>query len=150
MKIKDIMTKDVLTVPVDGPIDQVVGILTDHRIHGIPVVDGEKLVGIITEDDFFSKKSLGFDLLSYLELVKANKPVGKMTKEDKEQVQKIITSSAKDIMTGDCVTVSPEDEVEKLVEIFRNAGFSSIPVVDENCVLRGIITRSDVIKTIRL
>jgi len=150
MEVRDIMTKKVLTVSFDSPIDQVANILITNRIHGVPVVDGKKLVGIITENDFFSTESEEFDLLSYMEFIRKKKPASSMSEKEKERMQKIITSSAKDIMTKDCISVLPQDDVKRLIEVFRKTKFSSVPVVDEKSHLQGIITRSDVINTIRL
>lgn len=145
------MTKDVITVPVDGPIDLVARILIENRIHGIPVVDDSgKLVGIVTETDFFTKDSAKFNLLSYIEFIRKNKPAGQMTKEEKDHIISLINSTVADIMSDKCVTVDQEDEIEKLLGVFRETRLSSIPVVDGEGVLRGIITRSDVIKTIRI
>ena len=151
MKVCDIMTKNVITVPSDGPIDLVARILIEHRIHGIPVVDGGgKLVGMVTETDFFTKESPNFNLLSYIEFIKKNKPSGKMTKEERDHVISLINSTIADIMSDKCITVNQEDEVEKLLDVFKETKLSSIPVVDKEGLLKGIITRFDVISTIRL
>ena len=53
LKIKDIMTKDVVTVSEDAPIEEAARIMVDHGIGGLPVVRGDALIGIITETDIF-------------------------------------------------------------------------------------------------
>lgn len=150
MKVKDIMTKDVMTVSSDYGIDQVANLLIENRIHGLPVVDDGKLVGIITETDFFVKDSFNFHLPSYIDFIRKTKFSGKMSSTEKKQIAELINSTARDIMTEQCVTVQVEDEIEKLLGVFKNTRFSTVPVVDENGELRGIVTRSDVIRTIRL
>jgi len=51
--IQKIMTTKVITVNEDTPLEEAARIMADHKITGLPVVRGEKLVGIITETDLF-------------------------------------------------------------------------------------------------
>jgi len=51
--IRDVMTKSVLTVNEDTPIEEAALIMANNKIGGLPVVRGERLVGIITETDLF-------------------------------------------------------------------------------------------------
>lgn len=51
--VKDVMTKKVLTVQEDTPIEEAARIMADNKIGGMPVMRGEKVVGIITETDLF-------------------------------------------------------------------------------------------------
>jgi len=51
--VKDVMTKKVLTVHEDTPIEEAARILADNKIGGMPVLRGDKVVGIITETDLF-------------------------------------------------------------------------------------------------
>lgn len=51
--LKDVMTKSVITVEGDSRIRETARIMVDKQIHGLPVMEGDKLVGIITETDLF-------------------------------------------------------------------------------------------------
>jgi acetoin utilization protein AcuB len=53
IKMKDIMTRDVITVAEDTPLEEAARIMADNKIGGMPVMRGDKLVGIITETDLF-------------------------------------------------------------------------------------------------
>lgn len=53
VKIKNVMTKKVVTVSRDTPIEEAARIMADKKIGGLPVVDGERVVGMITETDLF-------------------------------------------------------------------------------------------------
>jgi acetoin utilization protein AcuB len=53
IKIKDIMTKKVLTISRDTPIEEAARIMADKSLGGLPVTDGKKVVGMITETDLF-------------------------------------------------------------------------------------------------
>ncbi len=150
MKVQDIMTKNVLTVLSGDPIDHVVNIMVENKIHGVPVVRDGKLIGMVTETDFFSKDSVNFNLASFIEVVRKNRTSGVVGMDEKINIQKLITSTIDDIMSKNCITISQDDDIEKLIELFRKTGFSKIPVVDKNSDLVGIITRSDVIRTMKI
>ena len=51
--VRDVMTKDVVIVDQDTPIEEAARIMADKKIGGVPVVSGENVVGIITETDLF-------------------------------------------------------------------------------------------------
>ena len=51
--VEEIMTKEVITVTEDTPIEQAARIMADNKIGGLPLMRGDKVVGIITETDLF-------------------------------------------------------------------------------------------------
>jgi acetoin utilization protein AcuB len=51
--VKDVMSKDVLTVTEDMPIETAARIMADNKVGGLPVLRGTKVVGILTETDLF-------------------------------------------------------------------------------------------------
>ena len=53
LKIREIMTRDVVTIQEDIPVEEAAKIMADNKIGALPVVKGNKLVGIITETDIF-------------------------------------------------------------------------------------------------
>ena len=53
LPIGEIMTREVVRVTPDTPLIEVAGLLLSHRIGGLPVVEGEQVVGVITESDLF-------------------------------------------------------------------------------------------------
>ena len=53
IKMRDIMTRDVITVTEDTPLEEAARIMADNKIGGLPVMRDDKLVGIITETDMF-------------------------------------------------------------------------------------------------
>jgi len=53
LKIREIMTRDVVTIQEDTPVEEAAKIMVDNKIGALPVVKGDELVGIITETDIF-------------------------------------------------------------------------------------------------
>jgi len=62
MKISQIMTKDIITISQDALLEEAATLMRDNDVGALPVVDGDKLVGIITESDIFDAfiQLLGF------------------------------------------------------------------------------------------
>lgn len=53
LRVSKVMTREVITVGSDAPLEQAARIMADHDIGCLPVVDDDKLVGIVTESDIF-------------------------------------------------------------------------------------------------
>lgn len=53
IKVENVMTKAVLTVDGETPIEEAARIMVDNKIGGLPVMDGEEIIGVITESDLF-------------------------------------------------------------------------------------------------
>lgn len=70
VKVKDVMTKKVLTVAQDTPIEEAARIMADNKIGGLPVMSEDHVVGIITETDLFK---------IFLELMGAREPGVRMS-----------------------------------------------------------------------
>jgi CBS-domain-containing membrane protein len=149
MIVKDLMTTDVISVSPEEKIEQVASILTEKRIHGVPVVDDKnRLIGIITETDFFIKDCFNFHLPSYIDFIKNTKFSGGLGYLEKQKIKKIVKAIAKDIMSTKCITVSSEDGLDKLLALIKENDLHTIPVVDSSGKVEGIIARSDLIKMI--
>ena len=54
LKVKRVMTKDVITVEANAPIEEAARIMVDNKIGGLPVMEDGELVGIVTETDIFT------------------------------------------------------------------------------------------------
>jgi CBS domain-containing protein len=144
MLVSDIMTKDVISVHKDTQLTEAAGILAKFRIHGLPVVDNaNKVVGIITESDFFTKDSSNIYLPTFLDFVR-NGDVNSPRNLDSQEIEK--KTKIKDIMTERCLTIQPGTTIEKLITIFKENNFNSVPVTNEQGILVGIVTIMDVIK----
>lgn len=150
MKVKDIMTVDVISVSPDTKITEIAQILFKNRIHAVPVIDeGKKIVGIVAEDDFFTRDASNVFLPSYIEFIKGTKIVDALVSEKQEKLNKLTGLEAKDIMTKECITVMEDLELNGLLDFFRETRFTSLPVTDKQNKLVGIITISDIIGMIK-
>ena len=124
---KDIMTREVVVATPETTIEDTIKLLVNHRITGLPVVDGSrKLVGIVSEYDIIC--SLGKD--------------GWRTEIDPSWLKKTIPAKTKDKVG----TVGEDETLENVVEQFMNTKNRRLPVVSPDGKLVGMITRRDIIR----
>ncbi|MBF0620668.1 MAG: CBS domain-containing protein [Magnetococcales bacterium] len=143
MKAKDIMTRDMVTVNQDTPVRQVIAMLTQNRISGMPVLDDEEcLLGIVTEKDLVdTAKELHLPII--INILDAIVPVvGERQYE--EDLRKMTAVKVVDVMTANPVTVDADTDMRKVATILSEQ-VSFLPVVENN-ELVGVITKQDVLK----
>lgn len=149
MKIKDIMISDVISVRSGDSVTEVADILFKNGFHGLPVLENDKVAGIITEDDFFLKNFDDLFLPSYIRFIKENKIAGNIPFDIKEKIQKLLNAKAADIMTIDCLTVTPDMDAADLMNMIRKTKYTTFPVVDYGKKILGIVTLSDILGTVK-
>lgn len=149
MKIKDIMISDAIFVTPQTSIPEVSQIIFHNRFHAVPVVENGRVVGIITEDDFFLKDYGDLFLPPYIKFLEKNRSSKNIPTEVKNKIKKVLTYTARDIMSTDCLTVTPETSTERLMKIIKETKFTSFPVTKSNGTLLGIVTLSDVLGTVK-
>jgi acetoin utilization protein AcuB len=147
--VGDIMTKDVVSVGPETKITEVANLLFANRFHGVPVIENGKPIGIITEKDFFTKQGQVY-LPYYIEFLQKNVSIEDMPMERKIEIEQLINTLAKDIMTKDCVTIIKDMKVSDLIEFFKVTHFGTLPVTDESGKMVGIVTLADILNLLRV
>ncbi len=143
MKIKDIMTREVVTVSPHSNVRLVASLLGEKSIGAVPVLDETGvLVGIITESDLFIKeKGIPFSAVKIPHIFNQWVEPRKLAAIYKE----IDAHKASDVMSSPVITISPDMEVGEAASLMFNNQISRLPVVENN-ELVGIVSRSDIIK----
>ncbi|WP_149205837.1 CBS domain-containing protein [Flavobacterium johnsoniae] len=126
--ISHIMTKTVVTVNQNDDLTKVVEKLKSNSIRHLPVVNGKKVVGIISRTDI--------NRLTFGALFDGQEG-------SDEAILQMLTIPQ--VMTAKPKTVSSDSIIRDLAEIFSKEEFHALPVVD-NDELKGIVTTTDVIK----
>jgi CBS domain-containing protein len=151
MKVEDIMTTDVISVRPGTSLVEVAKLLRQNKIHSLPVVDNEgKLVGVVTEMDFFIKDAASSYLPKWMELIGHIREGDVFQLKEQENFDYIIDLRVQDIMTTPVVTVKPDAYVKELMDIFKETRFKTFPVIGRNDALVGIVSLVDVIKSIEV
>ena len=149
MKVKDVMTKDVVFVSPETKIVEVARILFENRFHGVPVVKNGRIVGIVTESDFFTNDSRNLFLPSYINFLQEMGIANALTSEKQEKMARLMEAKAEDIMSSDCITIMENMNLDDLLNFFRETGFTTLPVTDEKNNLTGIVTLADVLGLVK-
>ena len=143
LKVKDIMSTDVKTIGPDSSVEEAAEILSNNNISGLPVVEGENLLGIVSESDLIVKdKKLHFP--DYINVIGGIIYL-ESYKKFKEEFKKFVAVKVEDLMTKKVVTVGPEDSVEDAATIMSDEDINRLPVVEGNKLV-GIITRGDIVR----
>lgn len=149
MKVKDIMTTQVVTVGPDTKITKVAELMFKNRFHALPVIEENKIIGIIAESDFFTRGADNVFLPSYIDFIKGTKIVDAVSDEKQSKLNKLMNLEARDIMSKECVTILEDMDIAALLEFFRESKFTSIPVTNSEEKLVGIITLADILGLIK-
>jgi acetoin utilization protein AcuB len=118
MKVSQYMSRSVITVTPQTEFHRAFDLMRSRRIHHLPVVDGERVVGIVAERDL---------LLAAANFGSAEVPVA-------------------EIMQGPPVCVADDAELKQAARLLVVKHIGSLPVLDARNVLVGIITETDIFK----
>ena len=124
-KVSEIMTRDVITTTPETDVVYAFEKLMQYKISSLPVVDGEKIIGIITATD------VGHNLIF-----------------DKYE----LGTKVEEIMVKDVVTISPDDTLKTAIDVMKEAIpgsgiLNQIPIVEDGKLV-GIISDGDIIQEV--
>jgi CBS-domain-containing membrane protein len=146
LKVKEIMTREVLTVTPDTEIAEAAHLLMSHQINGLPVVDASnRLVGILCRSDIIAQQKK-LPLPSLFTFLDGYITFSSMKGIEKE-ARKIAALTVSDAMTRDPVSVGPESTIETVAALMVDRNFHTLPVVAEGDLV-GVVGQSDVLGTI--
>ena len=139
--VKEVMTTTVVTVRRDADLHEAARLLSEHRISGMPVVDDtNRVIGVISEADILTlagmKREHTFrDILRNIlgEPVPAREAGG---------------SKVENVMSFPPITSKVDDSVADVAKILDERRIKRLPVVDDQGVLVGIISRADIVRAI--
>lgn len=129
VKVREWMTKNVITTRPNTPISNAHQVMRENNIRRLPVVDNNKLVGLVTIGDVREASPSDATTLSIWEL-------------NYLWAQLVIEK----VMTRNIFTVTPETLILDAAELMLEHKVGGLPVVDENNALVGVITESDIFR----
>ncbi|MDN5093923.1 CBS domain-containing protein [Aliarcobacter butzleri] len=125
-QIKDIMTKDVIYMDNKSTVEDVYNTIRSKKVYQIPITAfGKKIIGIVNK-----------------------KVILNLLMNDIENAQEILKRKIEDIYLPEILTAEPESDVRKVVQIMLDLKLDAIPIVDENDVLMGIVSKTDILKAV--
>jgi len=128
--VRRLMVTDPITVPAAAPLSRVRALLAEHAFNHVPVVSERGgLVGILSSADL-ARVSLDAWV------------------SDPATVSAELDASfdLAAVMTHEPVTVSPDSTLRRAAELLADGGFHSLPVVDADGILVGMLTSTDLLR----
>ncbi len=143
--VRDIMLTDVATVYPDDTTEAVLRKLREHELPGIPVInEGRRCVGIITEHDLvMAAEEDDLHFPHYFELF-GGVAFLESPHRFEERLRKAMGTLARDLMTEDPITISPDASVVEAARLIARRKHNRLPVVEHGRLV-GIVTRVDVL-----
>ncbi len=144
MRVADIMTSPVITVAPDAEVAEVVGLLLEYRISGMPVVEQGKVVGMIGEGDLVHRREIGTEARG----------------DDRSWWQRIVRPNpapaeyvhshgkyARDVMSSHVPCVTADMPLAELADLFEDRRVRRVPVLRDGKLV-GLATRADLMRAL--
>lgn len=124
--VQDIMTQECIYINNQSTILNAYNVLKEHKVSQIPVVSfGKKIVGMIN-------KKIILNLLM----------------DDIDNSKYVLDKKIEDIYLNEVITADPISDIRRVAKVMIDFKLDAIPIVDENDILVGIVSKTDIIKAV--
>jgi CBS domain-containing protein len=138
MKVRDVMTKDVLTTSPEATLKEVAALLAEHGISGLPVVDEQRRVlGVVSEADILLRERTAEGERGGL--------IGRLLGQGDELERKLAARTAGEAMTSPAVVIDADRVLGEAAARMLDEGVNRLPVL-EGGKLVGNVTRADLVR----
>ncbi|HEX7132691.1 MAG TPA: CBS domain-containing protein [Iamia sp.] len=145
MPVRDAMTTDVLTFGPDETVESAMRALVDRGIDAAPVVDGGRVVGLLSTGDLIVAEGQ-VHVPTVFSLLGASIELPGERKKFEEDLRRALGGTVADVMTRTPHTVGPDATLEDAATLLHTHDISRLPVVDDEGHLVGILARGDIIR----
>jgi CBS domain-containing protein len=142
LRVAEIVHEEWPTLGPDETVEGVIKLFAESGISGAPVVDGGRLVGIVTEGDLIFRDA-DIKAPGFLDILGGLIPLGSWDEYRKEAL-KSAGVTVDEVMTRELITISPEASLADAATIMAEKRVKILPVA-EGGALHGVITRMDIL-----
>jgi len=143
--VADLMTREPLTARPEMSLKEVIKILADRRISGLPVVDEhDLLIGIISETDLMWRET-GVTPPAYIMVLDSVIYLENPSRYEQE-LHKALGQTVGEVMSRDPVSIAPEKSVQEAAKLLHERHIHRLPVLDTTGKVIGILTRGDIVR----
>lgn len=144
---REIMSPDPMTVGPETPVKEIAQIMLDNRIRCLPVVDEEgKVLGVVDEEDLVHQDAK-IQFPSFIHFLDSYIMLPSSLNRFKKELRQAVGSVAHEVMEEEYRAVDPIDSVEAVATLMVDKDLEYVLVVEDER-LQGLITRSDILKTL--
>jgi CBS domain-containing protein len=150
-KVEDIMNRDVVYLSPEDSIFQAAKLFSQLNIAGAPVVENEKVIGVISISDIIRFIDIKMGKLPRIEspglsaLLLTLVQMKKIEKDFQKELKKITSYKIKEVMSKNVVSISQSSSIAEVAELMEKYDVNRLPVIN-NGKLVGIVARADLIK----
>ncbi|NEO23628.1 MULTISPECIES: CBS domain-containing protein [unclassified Moorena] len=143
--VAEVMTREPIVVQPQTPIKEVIKIIAEQSISGLPVVnEAGKLVGVISEADLLWQET-GVEPPVYIMFLDSVIYLENPARYDQE-LHKALGQTAGDVMTGHPMSIKPDKPLRKAAKLMQEKSIHHLPVTDEAEQVIGILTSGDIVR----
>ena len=144
MLLKEIMTKDVLTLSPNDSLETAAKLLVENGVSGAPVIDAfSNVIGMFTEGDLVRQQK-PITKPIFLMFLDSAFPINfKMINKDLEAMT---AAKVSQLMTKDVISLHEYDEVAEAAEYMIEKNINRVPIINDDGQLLGIVTRHDIVR----
>jgi len=144
LRVRDLMTRKVITVSPDAPVHEVARLMDQNAISGVPVVDADgRVLGLVTDLDLIVRNTR-FEPPAFFQLLDGRIPL-ETPGHYRKRLRHMLGTQARDVMTERPETIGPDEEAESVTELMVKRGVNPVPVTEAGRLV-GIVSRADVVR----
>lgn len=146
LSVKEVMRRE---VPIAGPMASVgdlARLMVDHRVPGVPIIENDELVGIVTEGDLIQREAdvdipAVATLFDAILMADAGEPF-------EEELRHVLATTAGELMSSPVVSIRDIATLSELATLMMQQRVNPVPVVDESRRIVGLATRTGLVEMI--
>jgi CBS domain-containing protein len=144
--VSDIMTPDPVTVTPEIGVTAAAQLMVDKRIGALPVIEGGRVIGLVTEGDLIHQ-DVKLEFPTYIQLLDGFIMYPPAQTRFENELKKAVAATVGEVMTRDPITVQATMSIEDVATLLVERDVSRIPVLDGETLV-GIVTKSDVVRSL--
>ncbi|HSO94509.1 MAG TPA: CBS domain-containing protein [Acidimicrobiia bacterium] len=145
--VRDVMTKKVVTIAPDQTFEAAADLLAANGIGAAPVVDGDRLVGMLRDEDLIVSEA-NLHAPTWFNFLGAEFPFPGQAKRFESELRRMVASTVQDLMTTDFESAGPDDTLGDVAAKMHDRDVTHVPVIDADHHLVGIIARGDLVRRV--
>jgi CBS domain-containing protein len=144
--VAQIMRTDVPTVTPDDSIAFVAKTLVDNRISGVPVIENDQIIGIITESDIITREA-NVDVptpVTFLDAIF----MADAGPDFEDELRRVLAVNARQLMSAPVYNIKSSATLAQVATLMIDRRINTVPVVNADLNLVGIVSRADIVRVI--